>query len=86
MELPVRLLIIRVVFPCLLVPEQGRAFGEIKSKTRDIQLPYPTVKVTFTDSKESSYKAILGTNAYLLGARIQRYLYALEKKTDYWIC
>lgn len=70
---------------CLLVPEQGGASGEIQGRTRDMQLNYPSVVVTFPNSKEVKYKAIFGTNAYLVGARIQKYLYALEKKTEYWI-
>ncbi|BAQ65846.1 hypothetical protein [Geminocystis sp. NIES-3709] len=71
---------------CLLVPEQGGTFGEIKGKTRDIQLSCPTVKVIFSNSKIVNYKAILGTNAYLIGAKIQKYLYAIQKKTEYWVC
>lgn len=70
---------------CLLFPEQGGAEGEIRGRTRDMQISFPSIEVTFPDSKPRSYKAILGTHAYLLGARIQRYLYALEKKTEFWI-
>jgi len=69
---------------CLLVPEQEE--GEIKRGTRDMNISYPSVEVTFSDSKQKLYKAILGTNAYLVGARLQKYLYAIEKKTEYWIC
>jgi CRISPR-associated endonuclease/helicase Cas3 len=71
---------------CLLVPEQGGESGEIQGRTRDIQMPYPLVLVTLPNSKETRFRAVLGTNAYLVGARIQKYLYALEKKTEYWIC
>lgn len=71
---------------CLLVPEQGGEAGEIQGRTKDIQMPFPSILVTFPNSKETKFKAILGTNAYLIGARIQKYLYALEKKTEYWIC
>lgn len=70
---------------CLLFPEQGGAEGEIRGRTRDVQISFPSVVVTFPNSKEVRYKAILGTNAYLVGSRIQKYLYALEKKTEFWI-
>lgn len=70
---------------CLLVLEQGGALGEIQGRTRDMQIMYPSVVVTFPNSKSVNYKAIIGTNAYLVGARIQKYLYALEKKTNFWI-
>lgn len=70
---------------CLLFPEQGGALGEIQGKTRNMQVSYPLIEVTFSDSKVVKYRAVMGTNAYLLGSRIQRYLYALEKKLEYWI-
>lgn len=70
---------------CLLFPQQGGSEGEIRGRTRDIQISFPSVQVTFPDSKQRIYKAILGTNAYLVGSRIQKYLYALEKKTEFWI-
>ncbi|CBN54052.1 MULTISPECIES: type I-D CRISPR-associated helicase Cas3' [Kamptonema] len=69
---------------CLLFPEQGAAEGEIREHTKDMQISYPSVSVTFPDSKQRNYKALLGINAYLVGARIQKYLYALEKKTEFW--
>ena len=71
---------------CLLVPEQGGESGEIQGRTRDMQISFTSVFVVFPDSKELKFKAILGTNTYLIGARIQKYLYALEKKIEYWIC
>ena len=51
-----------------------------------MQISFTSVFVVFPDSKELKFKAILGTNTYLIGARIQKYLYALEKKIEYWIC
>ncbi|PMB17609.1 type I-D CRISPR-associated helicase Cas3' [Fischerella thermalis CCMEE 5319] len=70
---------------CLLVPEQGGGAGEIQGRTRDMQIRLPSIIVTFPDSRNANYKGVLGTNAYLVGARIQKYLYALEKKTEFWI-
>ncbi|MEH2035778.1 type I-D CRISPR-associated helicase Cas3' [Nostoc sp.] len=70
---------------CLLVPEQGGGAGEIQGRTRDMQIRFPSIVVTFPDSRTANYKGILGTDAYLVGARIQKYLYALEKKTEFWI-
>ncbi|BAZ67344.1 hypothetical protein NIES4106_20990 [Fischerella sp. NIES-4106] len=70
---------------CLLVPEQGGGAGEIQGRTRDMQIHFPSIIVTFPDSRTANYKGVLGTNAYLVGARIQKYLYALEKKTEFWI-
>lgn len=69
---------------CLLVPEQEE--GEVQRATRDMEIRSPTVEVALSDFSSKRFKAILGTNAYLVGARIQKYLYALEKKTEYWIC
>jgi len=70
---------------CLLFPEQGGALGDIQSRTRNMQINYPLVEVTFSDSRIVKYHAVMGTNAYILGSRIQKYLYALEKKLEYWI-
>jgi CRISPR-associated endonuclease/helicase Cas3 len=70
---------------CLLVPEESGEAGEIQGRTRDMQMSFPSVMVTFPDSNTVNYKAILGTNAYLVGAKIQKFLYALEKKTEFWI-
>ncbi|MEA5574897.1 type I-D CRISPR-associated helicase Cas3' [Anabaena sp. UHCC 0451] len=70
---------------CLLVPEQGGSAGEIQGRTRDMQIRFPSILVTFSDSTTANYKGILGTNSYLVGSRIQKYLYALEKKTEFWI-
>jgi CRISPR-associated endonuclease/helicase Cas3 len=71
---------------CLLVPEQGGEPGEIKGRTRDIQISLPSILVNFPNSKEIKFRAIFGTNVYLIGARIQKYLYTLERKNEYWIC
>lgn len=69
---------------CLLVPEQEE--GEVKRATRNMEIRYPSVEVTLSDSSSKRFKAILGTSSYLVGARIQKYLYAFEKKIEYWIC
>jgi CRISPR-associated endonuclease/helicase Cas3 len=68
------------------VPEQGGEPGEIKGRTRDIQISLPSILVNFPNSKEIKFRAIFGTNVYLIGARIQKYLYTLERKNEYWIC
>ncbi len=72
--------------PCLIVKTTGLGYGAIRRVASTQHILLINLNVTFDDSRCEEFAMIAGTQAYLVGAKLEKFFYAIQRPTQFYIC
>ncbi|MGH9752696.1 MAG: type I-D CRISPR-associated helicase Cas3', partial [Blastocatellia bacterium] len=72
--------------PCLIVKTTGSGYGVIRRVASTQHILLINLNVTFDDSRCGEFAMIAGTQAYLVGAKLEKFFYAIQRPTQFYIC
>jgi CRISPR-associated endonuclease/helicase Cas3 len=71
--------------PCLIVKKTGSAYGAICRVTSAQRILPINLNVTFDDSRDENFAVIVGTQAYLVGAKLEKFFYAIQRPISFYV-
>lgn len=71
--------------PCFIVKKTGSGYGAICRVASSQHISPISLDVTFDDSRSQEFAMIVGTQAYLIGAKLEKFFYAIQRPTQFYI-